>query len=332
MSTESESEHEPALLPPWDALLQQLPAHTLAHGQCYFADSRRTSNSLGPQLQMGLLQISGPDLDRFLQGQLTADVEKLGNGGTVLAAHCDPKGRMHANFLLSRLDASTVIATLPRNNVANALAALQKYAVFSKVSIDEKSADYAAFTGRGIEALSQQVDGGLKVALNTQPGIDALLWVPTSQLTTKPDIVSSVDWQNSDDWQQQRFDAGVAFISAATSGEIIPQMLNLDELGGISFDKGCYTGQEVIARLKYRGEVKRRCYRFCANDERGGALAAGTQLHTAAGQSAGLIVEVMRTDIAVQGLAVVKTSAAGAGSSELFATINNDRIPLQFDF
>ncbi len=315
-------------LPPWAGFLGQLPGHSWQHGHCYFGHNSDPAEAISPQAQLGLLEITGSDLDPFLQGQLTIDVESLPRGQTVLAAHCDPKGRMHANFLLTRVSTDQIVATLPRDNIPTALAALQKYAVFSKVDIIDRSETYAAFSGPATAALAG-IDDVIPVKL--QAPVDALAWAPATRLEALLEQVTPEQWRDSTDWQHQRMLAGIGFVRAATSGQIIPQMLNLDMLGGISFEKGCYTGQEVIARLKYRGEVKRRCYRFSTRSGEAAELAAGQELRTSSGQSAGIIVEVLHSDAAATGLAVVKTSVAEAPAQALTSNVDGATTSLQIE-
>ena len=113
-----------------------------------------------------------------------------------------------------------------------------------------------------------------------------------------------------DAFERQLIESGYGLVVLETSGEFIPQMLNMDLLDGISFDKGCYTGQEVIARLKYKGEVKRRCYRFTAefNNNDHSPIETGTEVIDSDGKTAGTIAFTSSVDSTVIGLAVLKTT------------------------
>lgn len=149
----------------------------------------------------------GPDAAKFLQGQLSADIEKLEVGGHTLAGLHNPQGRTIALLGVSRTSAEEYVGRLPRDLADSVIARLKKYVLRAKVRIEPA------------------VDAG---------EIDALAAVR----------------------------AGIPEIYAATSEAFVAQMLNLDLLGAIAFDKGCYTGQEVIARAHYRGRVKRRMQRW----------------------------------------------------------------------
>jgi folate-binding protein YgfZ len=121
---------------------------------------------------------------------------------------------------------------------------------------------------------------------------------------------AGLQWCGSATWEYRLITAGIAFVQPKTVGEFIPQMFNLDYLDGISFTKGCYTGQEIIARMKYRGKVKRRCYPFVTSSA-GSTIAAGDELFNASESLIGTIVNVVsdtENSEKKHGLAVIKVS------------------------
>ena len=159
--------------------------------------------------QRAYIQLAGPDSRKFLQGQVTCDMETLTGDATVNGAHCTPKGRIIFLFSASCDPQDNIILETHHSVKEIAMANLKKYAVFFKTEISDISDQH-----KDIEILSNL----------------------------------------------QRLRTGSADVVADTSDMFIPQMLNLDALGYISFKKGCYTGQEIVARAHYRGAVKRRMH------------------------------------------------------------------------
>jgi folate-binding protein YgfZ len=127
-----------------------------------------------------------------------------------------------------------------------------------------------------------------------------------------------VQWCGSAAWEYRLISAGISFVQTQTVGEFIPQMFNLDYLGGISFTKGCYTGQEIIARMKYRGKVKRRCYPFITTAANN-TLVIGDECLNAEGQLIGTVVSVANDikNISAQSYGMVAIKVAAAEESSL---------------
>jgi folate-binding protein YgfZ len=172
----------------------------------------------------GLLRFQGPDARKFLQGQLSNDMNELRADQLLLAGLHNPQGRVLALLRLAAPAADDIIALLPAELAEPTAALLRRYVLRAKLSISH-DASAAALAG---------------VAAHV-PGADARL-APESRA--------------------QDIAAGVPQVYGATSGTFVAQMLNLDCIGAISFNKGCYTGQEIIARAHYRGRMKRRMQRF----------------------------------------------------------------------
>ena len=291
---------------------------------------------IAPLHQYGLLSVAGPDATTFLQGQLTADVTALAPGATTLAAHCDAKGRMHANFLLHKLDDNTYWLQLHQSVLGIARDALAKYAVFSKVTLAEPSSEYACF---GVEPVSyaamlvQNQAFAQLVKVFSLADLITCVWLPRAELSNFLEMIGSshTHWLGSAEWQKAAMRRGVGFIERHSSGEIIPQMLNLDCLDGISFTKGCYTGQEIIARMKYRGSVKRRCWYFSAElasfkigkplrtesiAELASCALPGAALYDEQGQIVGQVVNSVINSVgSACGLAIVKIAQVEPGAT-----------------
>ena len=170
----------------------------------------------------GVITMRGPDAAKFLQGQVSADVEKLAPGARTLAGLHNPQGRVIALLDIARTGDDEFLATLPRDLVAAVTQRLRKFVLRAQVRIEETAG--TVVSGRETASAFSPPDTTL------QP-IDAVR-------------------------------AGQPQVYAATSEQFVAQMLNLDLIGAIAFDKGCYTGQEVIARAHYRGRVKRRMQRW----------------------------------------------------------------------
>jgi folate-binding protein YgfZ len=205
------------------------------------------------------LAVRGPDAAKFLQGQLSADTEKLAVGSSTLAGLHNPQGRVIAILGIARITAEEFRLTLPAEMLAPVIERLRKFILRAKVRIEESSEAPAA--------------------------VDSLAAIR----------------------------AGIPEVYRATSEAFVAQMLNLDLLGAIAFDKGCYTGQEVIARAHYRGRVKRRAQRWLnAGDAK---LAPGDAARASDGRAL-IVVRVAATPDGRQEILAVGNFAAGEGVGE----------------
>ena len=218
-----------------------------------------------------LATLVGVDSEKYLQGQVTADVSQLTEHQHLLAAHCDPKGKMWSNLRLFRRQDG--FALIERRSLRDAqLTELKKYAVFSKVTIaaddEQVLLGVAGFQARAAlkNLFSELPDAEKQV---TNDGATSLLWFehPAERFLLVTDVTTAervtqalrgeAQLNNSQQWLSLDIEAGIPVIEAANSGQFIPQATNLQALGGISFKKGCYTGQEMVARAKFRGANKR---------------------------------------------------------------------------
>ncbi|HBX2114485.1 tRNA-modifying protein YgfZ [Klebsiella aerogenes] len=229
-----------------------------------------------------LATITGPDGEKYLQGQITADVSHLTADQHLLAAHCDAKGKMWSNLRVFHRDGG--FAWIERRSLREAqLTELKKYAVFSKVTIaandDLVLLGVAGFQARAALAplFAALPDAGKPVVTE---GVTSLLWFehPAERflLVTDADTANRVtdalrgeaQLNNSQQWLALNIEAGLPVIDSVNSAQFIPQATNLQALGGISFKKGCYTGQEMVARAKFRGANKRALWTLAGTASR----------------------------------------------------------------
>ena len=229
-----------------------------------------------------LATLTGADSEKYLQGQVTADVAELGVNQHLLAAHCDAKGKMWSNLRLFRRNEG--FAWIERRSLRDAqLTQLKKYAVFSKVVIEPNDTlvllGVAGFQARAALAnLFAELPDADKPLV--QEGETSLLWFahPDERFLLVTDEATATrvtdalrgeaQLNNSQQWLALNIEAGLPVIDEANSGQFIPQATNIQALGGISFKKGCYTGQEMVARAKFRGANKRALWSLAGTASR----------------------------------------------------------------
>ncbi len=201
--------------------------------------------------RFGVLAFRGSDAARFLQGQLSADIEGLAVGASTLAGFHNAQGRVIALLAVTRSAAEEFFGVLPRELAESVAQRLRKYVLRAKVSMENVSST--------MRVLGATADASKETA-SIAWGDRRLLLVPQDHAIH--DEFGEAHDATIDAWNREDVRQGLPQIYAATSESFVAQMLNLDLLGAISFDKGCYTGQEVIARAHYRGRVKRRMQRW----------------------------------------------------------------------
>jgi tRNA-modifying protein YgfZ len=268
----------------------------------------------------GVLRARGPDVGAFLQGQLSSDVAQLDAGRTLLGGYHNPQGRVIALLRLVRLGPDDVIALLPRELVMTVLSRLAKYILRSRVRLTDDSPAWrisgliapesateerAPLAGlpSNVDAAAR-IDGLLALRVARHPGRWLLLASAETPFPALPEAAEPATWK------QLAIAAGEPEVYAATSEEFVAQMLNLDALGAIAFHKGCYTGQEVIARAHYRGRVKRRLQRFVSRSPQ--LLAPGTAGTLADGRAFKVVDAVALADGRSEFLAVAPLTGAAA--------------------
>lgn len=259
-----------------------------------------------------LLRFSGADAQAFLQGQLTCDMSALQPGSSTYGGYCTPKGRLLATFLLW-LSADGYTMLLPAALAEPIRKRLTMYVLRSKVKVEDLTPDLACVGIFGADAAQQlaALGGAAPERLHgvvVRDGV-TVIHLPTQRyLAVLPRAeVSMTD--DGDAWTKLDIAAGIPFILPPTQEEFVPQMVNLDLIGGLSYTKGCYPGQEIVARTHYLGRLKQRMYRSGV----AAPAAPGDKLYCAelGDQSGGMIVSSARTaDGRCDVLAVLQTAHA----------------------
>ena len=246
--------------------------------------------------QTCLLLVKGPEASKFLQGQVTCDLRELNAPLTRIGAQCNPKGRILFSFRALQLDAETIVLRIPVSMLDKAKNSLGKYIVFSKAKLHDGN-DYSLFglygedaqqTARIIfNALPAENDGWIEKDGNVliQLAQDRFeCWIKSADITAfEQQLAHRTLTGSPNDWDLLNIRAGIADIYPETIELFTPQEINYQLINGINFRKGCYTGQEIVARLHYRGKLKRHMYRFVLNANQlptpGTALVNSTTRH-----------------------------------------------------
>ncbi len=213
---------------------------------------------------LGVIAVSGDDAASFLQGQLTQDFALLGPGQARLAAYCTSKGRMQASFIGFRSPSGEILLVTSRDILPATLKRLSMFVMRAKAKLRDASAQHQLWGLAGEAAreasasepwqLNQHGDATV-IALYPADGQPRALWVaPAEHAPPAGPALGPELWA----WGEVR--SGVATITAPVVEAFVPQMLNYESVGGVNFKKGCYPGQEVVARSQFRGTLKRRAY------------------------------------------------------------------------
>ena len=280
-----------------------------------------------PLSHEGVLAVRGSDAAKFLQGQLTCNLNYLSDTQASLGARCTQKGRMQSSFRIL-LQGDGVLLAMATELLEPQLADLKKYAVFSKSKLTDESAAWVRFgvidgdhalSGLGLE-LPAETDSVARtehlIAIRVSPA-RAELWVPAGQAdSVRSQLAAQLTQTDLNNWLLGQIRAGIGQVMPQTRELFIPQMLNLQAVGGVSFKKGCYTGQEIVARMQYLGKLKRRLYRLSLNAAQ--MPEPGTPLFSPSHNSSiGEVVIAAKADQVIELLAVLQAEAADSGDVHL---------------
>ncbi|SEM70072.1 YgfZ/GcvT domain-containing protein [Nitrosomonas marina] len=280
----------------------------------------------------GLLGLSGADAGVFLQNQLSCDVREVSADQAKYGSYCTPKGRVLANFIIMDIDGEWLLQ-LPMDLCASIQKRLSMFVLRSKVDIHDRSGQYVRMGIAGAQANKLVASiAGTRLDLDNGSALKIIHSEHAHVICHAPDrfelIVSEKDAQElwclfngnarpagAACWRWREIHEGVPVITTATQEQFLPQMINLDIIGGVSFKKGCYPGQEIVARTQFLGKLKRRmCLAKIATGEpvNDGDDVFSTEMQD---QSCGTIVNAVPS---VEGgydvLAVIQQNSINAGS------------------
>ncbi len=282
-------------------------------------------NGVAPLAQLGVIRVEGAEAAQFLHRQLTQDFSSLGLSEARLAAFCSAKGRMLASFYGFKRSDTEILLLCSRDILPATLKNLSRFVLRAKVSLKDASDQYAllglvgaaaaAVTG-GTHPVWSKLDIGNAsvVCLYPADGVPRALWLaPVFDPAPVGPVLSPPDWA----WTEVR--SGIATITAPIVEAFVPQMLNYESVGGVNFKKGCYPGQEVVARSQFRGTLKRRAFAAHADV----AMKAGDEVFQDADQSqpCGLVAQAAQSpDGGYDAIVSMQIAAAESGGLHLGAS------------
>jgi hypothetical protein len=259
----------------WRDFLQQQGFTHLPQGGIYTtATGADTDTHLTDLSNYGSLTVSGPDARQFLQGQVTCDLNEVTAEQGLTGAYCTPKGSVIANFNLWQIDDGFMLH-MAADVVSGVHAALGKYIVFSKAQLHSQNTEWVrlgiwgkqarmavqqlcpiAPAERAVKSFSQ----GFVYCTSATQERYVIYCRPEAAQVTWEQLSNHAQPTSTAAWEINQIQDGLVYVNATISEQYVPQMLNLQELGSINFRKGCYTGQEIVARMQYLGKLKRHLY------------------------------------------------------------------------
>jgi tRNA-modifying protein YgfZ len=284
--------------------------------------------AITPLDDLTVLAVRGTDAVNFLQGQVSNDLTQLATRGAMLAGLHNPQGRCLALLRLVHLGNEQILAVLPAELAPAIKQQLGRYVLRAKVKLEDASAAWRIYGASGPDAdaaastrLHMPMDGS---------GMRQLIIAPRSEPLPDGEPDARESWRLAD------IQAGLPEILTATTGHFVAQMLNLDCIDAISLTKGCYTGQEVVARAHYRGQVKRRMQRFFSATE--ATLQPGARVQLDDGRSAQVVMAAAAEGggqeflavTALRGAAVVPERAEPVSGGETPATWTATQLGLPY--
>ena len=277
----------------------------------------------------GVIRAQGEDAAKFLHGQLSNDFEKLPPGQARLAAYCTAQGRMLASVIGSKHAADEVWLACSADLLPATLKRLSMFVLRAKARLGDASSELAVLGWVGDSARSRlgdslpaaawqtcTVEGAEVIRLPDAAGQTRLLWIgPVAAVAGLQQGLPALPEAH---WQWLEVMSGVARVNAATSGQFVPQMLNYELVGGVDFKKGCYPGQEIVARSQYLGKLKRRSFLLHAEV----ALQSGQEVYWSGdeAQPAGMVaLACAHPEAGFDAIVELKSAVLGSGSLHLGA-------------
>jgi folate-binding protein YgfZ len=270
----------------WKAFLQKAGAEFDEAGVASFGNPPRelsiaiTGNVFADLSHYGLIAVHGEDAVEFMQGQFTNDVNEVDERHSQLSGLCNPKGRLLASFRLIRHGDSYYLC-LPADMVEGVINRLRMFVLRSRVTLEEASDTFVHLGMSGEQARTALEDfaGEVPAEVGEARSGDSQVIVSVPGIHPSYELFTTVDratalWDKlnvrcapvgAEAWRLLDIQAGIPVIYPQTREAFVPQMINLQLVDGVSFKKGCYTGQEIVARMQYLGKLKRRMYRARVN-------------------------------------------------------------------
>ncbi|MGO2233913.1 folate-binding protein YgfZ [Marinomonas sp. UCMA 3892] len=220
----------------------------------------QNKNVVMKQLDIGVLRVSGLDAKKFLQGQTTCDINKLSQDSGLYGAICNIKGRIISSFYIVQNN-DDVLMVMARDLVEKTLLHLKKYAVFFKTELVDEQDNFTVYTKLAAKNIESDSNVSSNIFVTTQDNETITLTVSNEplkvQLLIAPSNQTAIEEENPE-LAALAVLAARPLINLEQSETILPQWLNMQSTGGISFTKGCYTGQEIVARMQYKGKSKKQ--------------------------------------------------------------------------
>ena len=282
-------------------------------------------------LNQGLIKVHGEDAESFLQNQLTNEVANVTETSHQIAAWCSPKGRIIATLRLFKREDAYYLS-LSQDMLEHVLKKLSMYVMMSKVSLEDVTESYVHLGVSG-DSASQDLEALLGESLPSEADnaktINGLTVLKLAGKTPRYEffgdaesskvLTDSIEVSPDSHWKYLNIVAGIPRISQENSEAWIPQMVNFIHVNGVDFKKGCYPGQEIVARLNYLGKTKRRMYRLLIDTDQLPAI--NDSITSTNDKAAGKILNaVINPDGKVEALAVMKI----AETTEALTLANNE--------
>jgi folate-binding protein YgfZ len=279
---------------------------------------------IAPLPYLGIIRASGSDAASFLHNQLTNDVLLMKEGESRLAAFCNAKGRMQASFVVYKRSAEEVLLICRKDLIAQTVKRLSMFVLRAKAKLNDASDEFqllglagdaalVALNGTSSDAWQRHAAGTADV-LTLYPALaqPRAFWIAPKDATAPIGPALSTDL-----WQVGEVMSGIAWVELATFEAFVPQMLNYESVEGVNFKKGCYPGQEVVARSQFRGTLKRRA--FIAQCE--APIAAGQEVFSSsdATQPCGLVAQAANNGLSHVAVLELQLSATENSSLHLGA-------------
>lgn len=335
----------------WKTYLQNAGAEFDAAGVASFGNPPRelsiaiTGSLFADLSHYGLIAVHGDDALEFMQGQFTNDVRKVDERHSQLDGLCNPKGRLLASFRLFRHGDSYYLC-LPADMVEGVITRLRQFVLRSRVTLEEASDTFVhlGLSGEETRAVLGTFAGELPAEAGEALSRDADVLIAVPGMHPSYEVFTTVDrakalWDllnvrsapvGAEAWRLLDIQAGIPVIYPQTREAFVPQMINLQLVDGVSFKKGCYTGQEIVARMQYLGKLKRRMYRVRINVST--APQPGEMLFCTADpqQSCGQLVSVAgHPDGGYAALAVIQINHAESGDPLYLGSIDGPPLSLE---